>query len=145
MPDTGAPRWLRIARDDGTGLAIIGILSALRGISYLPIVVDPSRTPAHTLEGLLPVTWWAWVWIGIGLLCIAAIPWRRLIPPAVGLAVGIHTLWALSFISSWILTDASRAWVSALGYIGIALLFLWAFSRGKRSEVTLYFRDGTDT
>ena len=141
MPDTGTPRWLRLFRDDGTGLAIIGILSILRGISYLPIVVDPHRDPAHTLERLLSVTLWAWVWIGIGGLCLAAILWRGLLAPAVGSAVGIHTLWTLSFVGAWIFTDAARPWVSSLGYAGIALLFLWAISRGKRSEVTLRFRD----
>lgn len=142
-PGRPAPRWLKLFRNDGTGLAIIGVLSFLRGISYSPGVVNANRDAAHALEAMLPVTWWAWVWLAIGTLCLAAVRWRRLLPPAVGLAVGIHTAWALSFIAAWAFADNQRSWVSSLGYIGIAFLFLWAISRGTRAEVTLRFRDET--
>ena len=37
MPDTGTPRWLRLFRDDRTGIAFLGGLSMLRGVSYLPV------------------------------------------------------------------------------------------------------------
>lgn len=142
-PGRPAPKWLKVFRDDGTGLAIIGVLSILRGISYTPVVVNVDRSPAHALEALLPVTVWAWVWIAIGALCLVAIAWRRLSSPAVGLAVGIHTAWALSFIAAWLWEDSQRGWLSALGYIGVAFLFLWAISRGTRAEVTLRFHDDT--
>lgn len=142
-PGRPAPRWLKLFRNDGTGLAIIGALSILRGVSYTPVAVNTNREAAHALENLLPVTVWAWVWIGIGVLCLTAIAWRRISSAAVGLAVGIHTAWALSFIGGWMFGDSMRGWLSALNYFGIAFLFLWAISRGTRAEVTLRFRDET--
>lgn len=144
MPDTGAPRWLRIFRDDRTGIAFLGALSILRGVSYLPVSVDTGRSPAHFFEELAGPPVWAVVWIALGFLCLAATLAERLVPAAVGGTVGIHAAWALSFLAAWATGQASRGWVSALGYAGVAFLFLWAFSRGKRSEVTLLFRDDTE-
>lgn len=118
------PRWIT---SDAVGLAIIGMAASLRGISYLPNVVDQSRKAAHFLEGVAPPAVWSWVWIGIGLLCLAAIPLRRLMPPAVGAGIGLHFMWATSFILS-----GGRGWVTAISYGAITLLALWAFGRGRR-------------
>lgn len=144
MPDTGAPRWLRAFRDDRAGIAFLGALSILRGLSYLPVSVDISRTPAHFFEELASPPVWAAVWIALGVLCLAATVAERLVPAAVGGTVGINAAWMFSFIAAWANGESSRGWVSALGYAGVAFLFLWAISRGKRSEVTLHFRDDTD-
>ena len=141
MPDTGTPRWLRLFRDDRTGIAFLGGLSILRGVSYLPVSVDTSRSPAHFFEELAGPPVWAVVWITLGVLCLAATRAARLVPAAVGGTVGIHTAWALSFLAAWATGATTRGWVSALGYAGVAFLFLWAFARGKRSEVTLRFHD----
>ena len=145
MPDTGTPRWLRLFRDDRTGIAFLGGLAILRGISYLPTAADPYRQPAHWLEEITGPPAWAWVWIILVLLCLAATAVDRLVPAAVGGTVGIHAAWALSFLGVWVTGESARGWVSALGYAGVAFLFLWAFARGKRSEVTLHIRDDTDT
>ena len=145
MPDTGTPRWLRLFRDDRTGIAFLGGLSILRGVSYLPTHVDTSRSPAHFFEELAGPPVWAVVWITLGVLCLAATAVGRLVPAAVGGTVGIHAAWALSFLGVWVTGQSARGWVSALGYAGVAFLFLWAFARGKRSEVTLHIRDDTDT
>ena len=144
MPDTGAPRWLRIFRDDRTGIAFLGALSILRGVSYLPVSVDSTRTPAHFFEELAGPPLWAAVWIALGVLCLAATLVDRLVPAAVRSTVGIHAAWALSFLAVWGTGESSRGWVSALGYVGVAGLFLWAISRGTRAEVILHFRDDTD-
>ena len=136
------PRWLRTFRDDGTGLAILGALSVLRGVSYFG--VNPDRSPAHSLEALLPVTAWAWVWIVVGLVCLAAVADNRLRSLAVGSAVGIHAAWAFSFIGATLFGVSARGWVSALNYIGISLIFLWAVSRGQRTEVNLKFHGDRD-
>lgn len=144
MPDTGTPRWLRTFRDDRTGIVFLGILAILRGVSYLPASVDISRSPAHFFEELAGPPVWAVAWIALGVLCLAATVVERLIPAAVGGTVGINAAWALSFVAAWATGQSSRGWVSALGYVGVAFLFLWAFSRGKRSEVTLHFRDDTE-
>ena len=38
------------------GMWIIGVATLARGVSYLPLLVDPGRSAAHFLENLLPPT-----------------------------------------------------------------------------------------
>ena len=46
------PGWIT---GDAVGLGIIGIAASLRGISYLPHVLDQSRKAAHFLEEKAPL------------------------------------------------------------------------------------------
>ncbi|ERS57597.1 hypothetical protein HMPREF1261_02270 [Corynebacterium sp. KPL1818] len=118
--------WLT---SDAAGLAILGISIIVRGSSYLPMIVDQRRTPVHFLESLAEPSTWSWVWLTIGLFCLAAIPLRHARPLAVGLGIGIHFMWAVSFIVS-----GGRGWVTAIGYATITLLALWAFGRGRAPD-----------
>lgn len=127
-------RWLV---SDGAGLAVLGGLAVARGVSYTPWFVDPHRDPPHFMESVLSPPSWAWVWVMLGLFCLAAVWWHRLVPAAVGAMVGLHCMWALSFIFATVLGDVPRAWVSSLGYVGIALLTLYAYGRGQSVELRI--------
>ena len=127
-------RW---AATDACGLVILGVLAIVRGSSYIPPLVDPSRPPTHYMEMLLSPPAWAIVWITIGVVCLVAAFWRPLQPLAVGAVVGLHSMWALSFIFATILGDSTRGWVSSLGYIGIAAMTLYAYGRGQARQVTI--------
>ncbi|MGV0327293.1 hypothetical protein ACUY2E_10205 [Corynebacterium confusum] len=99
-------------------------------MSYLPPLVNADRRAAHLLEHLAAPSTWAWVWLAVGLLALTAAAARRLRPLAVGASIGIYILWATSFT-----LIGGRGWVSALSYGSVALLALWAFSRGRMTEV----------
>ena len=77
------------------------------------------------------------VWLFMGALCLCAVKWHGLVPAAVGAVVGLHSMWALSFIFATIFGDLTRAWVSSLGYIGIAAMTLYAYARGQTSELKI--------
>ncbi|WOH94987.1 hypothetical protein [Corynebacterium urealyticum] len=111
------------------GMWIIGVATLARGVSYLPPLVNADREAAHFLETLLPPTAWAWVWLAAGVVALVASVCHRLLPLALGGAVGLHTLWALSFVGATVTGDVPRGWVSAIGYAGIAALAVWGFSR----------------
>ena len=130
-------RWLV---SDAAGLLILGSISIARGMSYTPLLVNPERKPTHFMESVLNPPSWAVVWLLMGALCLCAVKWPRLVPAAVGAVVGLHSMWALSFIFATIFGDLTRAWVSSLGYIGIAAMTLYAYGRGQTSE--LKFVDG---
>lgn len=130
-------RWLV---SDAAGLMILGSISIARGMSYTPLLVNPDRKPTHFMESVLNPPSWAVVWILMGALCLCAVKWHRLVPAAVGAVVGLHSMWALSFIFATLFDDLGRAWVSSLGYIGIAAMTLYAYGRGQTSE--LKFVDG---
>lgn len=127
----------RFLRSDSTGLLILGLATIARGVSYLTPFVNPDRDPAHWLEGLMQPTLWAWVWIAGGVLALASCFASHLQPAAVGITVGLHTAWALSFIGGTMTGDTSRGWVSAISYITIFALSLWAFGRGQREEIQI--------
>ena len=111
------------------GMWIIGMATLARGVSYLPALVNPDRSAVHFLENLLPPTAWAWVWLGAGALALVASVRHRLLPLALGGAVGLHALWALSFFSATFTGDSARGWVSAISYAAVAALAVWGFSR----------------
>lgn len=122
---------------DAAGLTILGSAALVRYFSYSPGQANPDRDPAHWLEGLLPMTGWAWVWLVIGVMCIAAIWNRRLMPTAVGLIVGLNLAWAFSFMGIQLAGESSRAYVSAIGYFATAGLAVWGFGRGRNPEVVV--------
>ncbi len=130
-------RWLV---SDAAGLLILGSISIARGMSYTPLLVNPERKPTHFMESVLNPPSWAVVWLLMGALCLCAVKWHKLVPAAVGAVVGLHSMWALSFIFATLFDDLGRAWVSSLGYIGIAAMTLYAYGRGQTSE--LKFVDG---
>lgn len=129
-----ASHWLV---SDAAGLFILGSISIARGMSYTPLLVNPERKPTHFMESVLNPPSWAVVWLLMGALCLCAVKWPRLVPAAVGAVVGLHSMWALSFIFATIFGDLTRAWVSSLGYIGIAAMTLYAYGRGQSNEMKL--------
>ena len=131
---TRAAHWLV---SDAAGLLILGSISIARGMSYTPVLVDPDRRPTHFMESVLNPPAWAVVWILMGALCLCAVNWHRLVPAAVGAVVGLHSMWALSFIFATVFGDLSRAWVSSLGYVGIAAMTLYAYGRGQTRELRI--------
>lgn len=131
MPRRIWDRPSRVFVSDATGLVILGIAAIVRAISYAPGMVNVDRNPAHWLEGLLPAPAWSLVWLGIAVVCVAAIIESRLLPVAVGLTVAINALWALSFLGITITGESPRGYVSALGYFAVAFLAMWGFGRGR--------------
>ena len=58
---------------DATAMLILGVSIILRGVSYMP--VTGVGVSSHPAEGALPISVWAVVWIGVGVLCLVAAPW----------------------------------------------------------------------
>lgn len=123
---------------DAAGLLIVGLATIARGVSYMPGLVITDRPAAHYLEGVFPPTVWGAVWIAIGLACIAAMVVPRIMPACVGLAVGVHASWGASFLAAQFFDERlPRPWVTALSYFLICALILWAFGRGRATEVRI--------
>ena len=144
-----AQRLRHFATTDGMGLLILGAASIGRGVSYAPGIIPESTRSSHVAETWLPMTTWSFVWVAIGVLCVIAAGYSRskAAAVAVGLSVGIHFLWGASFLWGSLTGDMSRGYVSALSYLAICFLALWAFSRGRREDGDpreVMRRDGTD-
>lgn len=122
---------------DTAGLLALTFIALTRGFSYLPGQINVDRNPAHALEGLLPPPAWAAVWIVIGLVCIASITFRRLMPVAVAACVLLNIVWLLSFFGIQITGENARAYVSSINYFAAAFFIAWGFGRGKKNVITI--------
>ena len=122
---------------DTAGLLALTLIALTRGFSYLPMNINVDRAPAHALEGLLPPPAWAAVWLIIGLVCIASIACRRLMPIAVAACVLLNVVWLLSFLGIQITGENYRAYVTSINYFAAAFFIAWGFGRGKKNVITI--------
>ena len=122
---------------DTSGLLALTLIAFIRGFSYLPGQVNVGREPAHALEGLLPPPAWAAVWMTIGLVCIASIARRKLMPIAVAACVLLNVVWLLSFFGIQITGENYRAYVTSINYFAAAFFIAWGFGRGKKNVITI--------
>lgn len=116
---------------DGVALLVLGLGILARGVSYIP---DGGRPVSHPAEAALPMSAWAGVWIGVGLVCIITAWWAESPAAAValGVGVGLNLLWAGSFLSSSLTGHMPRGWVSAVGYISVSGLVMWSTWRSGK-------------
>lgn len=123
-------RWLLT---DAALLVILGALCLARGISYVGYVPSSGGHPA---ENLIPIAVMAWVWIVVGVSCLLSClhPWKWVGALSLGAGVGLHVLWAISFLQETFSGEMDRGWVSALNYLAIIALVLWTMWRGSRAD-----------
>ncbi|WP_165242167.1 hypothetical protein [Corynebacterium lizhenjunii] len=126
-----ARRLMRWFKSDEAGLTILAWLTIARGLSYLPPLLSQGRPPAHWLEGWATPAVWGAVWVATGLFCLVATRVGAWLPAAVGMAVGLHLAWAASYLLGTLAGDTARGWVSALNYLAVSLLALYAYSRER--------------
>lgn len=106
----------------GWALFTMGAVGLARAWSYLePGLTEPPGQLAY-VGALIPISVYAFMWLAAGLGCFHAIVQARIVPYAVAVFVGMHLLWALSFIASWAFLESGRAWVSAISYTALAIL-----------------------
>ena len=119
-------------------LASVGLLGIIRGLSY----INPPPTPAglRTLDQLVPLEYWGWAWVAIGVLSIVGAFTSHYRMPFVPFLV-ITSLWAFSYFAEWCMDYFSRGvdsrdYVSAVSYAVQALLILAVIRLIDLSEVT---------
>lgn len=102
-------------------MGVIGGFAIATGASYL---VPSPPTSLAQLEAIswMPMPALGMLWIIAGLLAWTAIPFRRVQPLAIGFVGSLTVAWAVSFATSILLSDVTRAWVSAKNYAAIAAL-----------------------
>ncbi|MFC3848903.1 hypothetical protein ACFORJ_01800 [Corynebacterium hansenii] len=122
-------------------MAVIGGFAITTGSAYL---VPSTPASLAQLEAIswIPMPALGVLWIVSGLLAVLAIPVRRIQPVAIGLVGSLTVAWAASFATSVLLTDITRAWVSAKNYAAIAALIALHASAPVRAgtikEVIVY-------
>ena len=137
LPASVKPTAYRLrgwALTDAPALLVLGTGLLLRGMSYLPHFVGDSPS-SHPAEGFFPIHVWGAIWIVVGLACLVATVWDRVAPVAIGAGVGLHAIWAMSFLADSIIEQSPRGWIPAVSYASIAILVMWAVWRGSREII----------
>lgn len=102
-------------------MGTIGGFAILTGWSYLAPSTPTSLAQREAISWL-PMPTLGVLWIVAGMLVWASIPVRRVQPWAIGIVGALTVAWAASFATSILLSDVTRAWVSAKNYAAIAAL-----------------------
>ena len=127
-----ALRWLH---SDWCGLFIISMAVLVKGWLYLPFNTTGHEIPA--IERFLPTTWAALIWITAGALGLVAVVIKRWGPQMVGVGVGLHSLWAILYMSSWAAGDTPRGHVTAVLYVAFVAMILWGYSSRRDVQVKI--------
>lgn len=129
-------RLREFLKTDATVMLVLGLGIVIRGVSYLPWLRPPVRG-THPAETIFTMPTWSFVWIIVGVICIAGafIGAGRMQTAGFALAIGLNTAWGLSFLFATLFGDSPRAWVSAIGYFSIVALALWGVWRGRAGEI----------
>lgn len=138
LPESWRPGARRVrdwSMTNGPALLVLGLGISARGLSYIPGRVGGPAPASHPAELLLPIGWWATIWLTIGAICLVAAAVPRLQPLAVGAGVGLHVIWAMSFISDSVVEHSPRGWLPSVGYASVAVLVMWAVWRGSREII----------
>lgn len=121
---------IKIFSSEKFGLLILSILSFVRGFSYLPLVLEQDRKPAHYLENMIQPEIWGYIWITLSIVCLIAMCYHKITPLAIGFVTLLYLVWGGSFFIATIV-EGGRQWVSSINYLGVAALTLWATSKSS--------------
>lgn len=125
-------------------LVAMGISLVTWGWGYL----SPSWVPTPNmmiLDAAVPIRFWAIIWIGAGLGCLAGIFFPYLARLSMATGASMWATWFISYCVAWVVFDgASRAWVPAAPF-GLLAVMMFVFTllmepssavRGKHDLVT---------
>jgi hypothetical protein len=108
----------------GVFLVLFGAVYALIGYSYLtlsPVSAAPVRRSLRLALNLAPLTVYAWLWLGSGIVLVLSglvSPGRK--PVGFTVAVVMPTLWAVVYFAAWVAGDIPRGWVQSAIFAALA-------------------------
>ncbi|RBP66448.1 hypothetical protein DFO66_103398 [Brevibacterium sanguinis] len=93
----------------------LGLYTALRGLILMGM--DTLRPGLGFITDVLPLHWWGWAWLAVGLYAIGGAVTRHYVIPLIPIAV-MSALWATSYTVSWGAQGfAGLGWYAAAGYL----------------------------
>lgn len=117
-------RLQSIPRVRAAVLVVAAIGAVVRGLGYL----DPTGTGMTLfVDGLLPLTAWAAVWITAGAFALAGIWSRPVARWGLSIIAALWFTWFVSYMAAWISGDSTRGWLTAGGFFVIAV-YSWIFA-----------------
>lgn len=131
-------RLREFLKTDATVMLVLGLGILTRGVSYLPWLRPPVKG-THPAESIFTMPTWSFVWIIVGVICIAGafIGASRIQTLGFSIAIALNMAWGVSFLFSSVFSDSPRGWVSSIGYFSVVALALWGVWRGRAGEIQI--------
>lgn len=101
-------------------LAIIAVAALLRGWAYLGPGIRTQGDHLSFLDGVVPLSAWAGVWVFTGVLALVGTRIEHVARLAMSFSVGLWGAWALSYFVAWAFLDETNAWINAVPLAGFA-------------------------
>lgn len=112
--------WTRHVGRRGEFLLFLVILDVLYGLSLLRPAPQAQRAPtSHFLAEIMPLPWWALLWLCVGGLCLAGAFVER-DRFAFAAAAALKVLWGGMFLLGWLAGVIERGWVAAVIWLVFA-------------------------
>ncbi len=115
------PRWwVRHVGRRGEFLLFLVLLDFLYGLSLLRPAQEARRSPSTGfLMEVMPLPWWALLWLSVGGLCLVG-AFARADRFAFAAAAALKVLWGVMFLLGWLTGVIERGWVAAVIWLVFA-------------------------
>lgn len=115
----------RIVGRRGAVLGYLGLVDVLIALSLWRPAPTPERAPGlKFLAAVMPLSWWAGLWLAVGVVCMLGALVHRLDRLAFAGATMIKTLWGGVYLLGWAAGGIERGWVNAVVWLALAVLVM---------------------
>ena len=117
----------------GPALVFLSVTGFVRGLAYIPGVMEPITRSLHPVENVAPMQVWGWIWVALAVFGLVAAFWQqRLSAWGVGLLVGINGIWACSYLLDALLANHLLNLVFSTLHFSLSGVTVWAVWCGMR-------------
>lgn len=107
----------------GTVLLFLALVDVITALSlWRPAPIEAQSATVRFLALIAPLSWWAVLWLAVGMVCAAGALAHRLDPVAFAAATALKVLWGTVFLLGWLIADLHRGWAAAIVWLGFAVL-----------------------
>lgn len=107
----------------GAVLAYLALVDLLFALSLYRPPAEPAPG-LRFLASVLPLEAWGTAWLVVGVVCAVGAFVHRVDRFAFACAVAIKTLWGGVYLLGWAVGCIERGWVSAVIWLGLAVLVM---------------------
>lgn len=102
-------------------LIFLALLDLLYGLSLWRPVAEAAQSPStRFLASVMPLPWWAALWLAVGVTCLAGAVVRGADRVAFAAAGALKVLWGSTFLLAWMVGAMERGWVASVIWLAFA-------------------------
>lgn len=113
--------WIEHVGRRGEFLLFLVLLDILYGLSLANPAPELQRSAStRFLTEVMPLPWWAALWLAVGVVCLAG-AFARTDRVPYACAAALKVLWGSMFLIGWLIGAVDRGWVAAVIWLVFAV------------------------